>query len=162
MSALFPDTTPAAAFLESYKVSPDLRAGELALSNAAYVYDNALAAIAFVACRRLPEARRIADALIAAITRDRFYKDGRVRNAYRAGPVASGTMKLHGWWDPALQRWIEDPHHVVDSARALDGFRSDRRVTLSRGCRQGDDMGFAALLQRKWIGGPCSWHPRRL
>ena len=52
------------------KSLPEALDRNLALSQAAYVYDNALAAIAFVACGRVSEARRIADALVAAASHD--------------------------------------------------------------------------------------------
>jgi len=112
MSASFADKTSAAALIVSYDVPPDRQTREPGLWNVAFVYDNALAAIAFVACGRLPEARRIADALVAAINGDRSYQDGRIRNAYRAGAIASGAPALPGWWDPQLQRRLEDAQHV--------------------------------------------------
>lgn len=115
MSASFAGNTSAATLIVSYDVPPDRQTHEPGLWNVAFVYDNALAAIAFVACGRLPEARRIADALVAAIDGDRFYRDGRIRNAYRAGAVASGAPALPAWWDPKLQRWLEDDHHVGTS-----------------------------------------------
>ena len=55
-------------------------------------------------------ARRIGDALLAAIDRDRSFKDGRVRNAYRAGALGDGAALLPGWWDAAARRWAEDAY----------------------------------------------------
>src|SRR3954471_13195724 len=51
--------------------------------NAAFTYDNALAAIALRACGDLIGAKRIADALLAASEADRSGAVGRMRNAYR-------------------------------------------------------------------------------
>jgi hypothetical protein len=52
------------------------------LHSAAFTYDNALAVIALLACRRLGPAQRIGEALrLAAVN------DSRLRDAYRAGPV---------------------------------------------------------------------------
>jgi len=70
---------------------------------AAYSYDNALAAIALLACGRPDQALRIGAALrLAAL-------DGaRLRNAYRAGAV-SGTPLANGWWDAQGNHWAEDP-----------------------------------------------------
>lgn len=97
------------AFLASY----DGVADEPALLGAAFTYDNALAAIALVACDRLPQARRLGEALLAAATSDRADKkgEGRLRNAYRAGPL-NGVPQPHGWWDAKGGHWAEDPMQV--------------------------------------------------
>lgn len=94
-------------FLASY----DDVDGEPALKGAAFTYDNALAAIALVACGDVPHARAIADALVVAATVDRADPAGRLRNAYRAGPV-SGLAPPHGWWDDQADHWAEDPMQV--------------------------------------------------
>lgn len=83
------------------------------LYNSAFLYDNAVAATALVGCGDTALARRIGDALLIAIDRDRFWHDGRLRNAYAAGPVKKGApLKLPGWWDAAQQRWLEDRYQV--------------------------------------------------
>ena len=79
------------------------------LATTAFVYDNALAAIALVACGNLPAAQPIGDALSKAVRADRTFHDGRVRNAYRAGPAGKGPPKLPGWWDGGKKLWAEDP-----------------------------------------------------
>lgn len=84
---------------------------EPALQGAAFTYDNALAAIALVACGDVPHARRLGDALLAAATTDRADPQGRLRNAYRAGPVG-GLPLPHGWWDSQGDHWAEDPMQV--------------------------------------------------
>ena len=61
------------------------------LAQAAFVYDNAAAAIALLGCGRVELARRIGDALRYASAHDRFWHDGRVRNAYAAGPIDAGA-----------------------------------------------------------------------
>jgi len=77
---------------------------ENALKTAAFTYDNALAVIALLACGRPVEAARIGTALrVAALG------DARLRNAYRAGPVA-GKPLPNGWWDATQARWVEDPY----------------------------------------------------
>ena len=98
-------------FLQSY----DAAGGQPldpALQNAAFVYDNALASIALVACGKPAEARRIADALVLASTHDRHYHDGRLRNAYRAGAASHDPLELPGWWDAPARRWDEDAYQV--------------------------------------------------
>jgi hypothetical protein len=68
-----------------------------------------VAAIALVACGNLPAARMIGDALSNAVRTDRTFHDGRIRNAYRAGPVGKGPPALPGWWDGDKKLWAEDP-----------------------------------------------------
>ena len=96
-----------AVLLASY---PSERSG--ALSNAAFTYDNAVAAIALVACGHTPLARRIGDALLLALDQDRYWHDGRLRNGYAAGAIGAGPLKLAGWWDLPSQRWLEDDYQA--------------------------------------------------
>jgi hypothetical protein len=96
-----------AVFLPSY---PTVDNGPL--KGAAFLYDNAAATIALAACGKQRQARRIADAMVAALDHDRFWHDGRLRNAYLAGPVGDGPVKLPGWWDEGAKRWFEDRYQV--------------------------------------------------
>ena len=100
-----------AAFVQSYEAAGGQPLAP-ALQNAAFVYDNALASIALVACGKTAEARRIADALVLATTHDRHYHDGRLRNAYRAGAASHDPLELPGWWDAPAKRWDEDAYQV--------------------------------------------------
>lgn len=93
------------AFVVSFPTAPP---GPL--KDAAFLYDNAVAAIALVGCGRVDQARRIGDAILFALDHDRFWHDGRLRNAYRAGPV--DPLKLPGWWDNQRQAWLEDRYQV--------------------------------------------------
>jgi hypothetical protein len=56
------------------------------LFSTAFVYDNALAALAYLADGRTARATMIGDALIFAQEHDQQYADGRVRQAYNVGP----------------------------------------------------------------------------
>ncbi|SDC90054.1 hypothetical protein SAMN05216345_104371 [Cupriavidus sp. YR651] len=98
--------------LGSYEAAPGGEPLPPPLQQSAFVYDNALAGIALIACGQPEAARRIADGMVAATTRDRHYHDGRVRNAYRAGPVPEGPVPLPGWWDAPSKRWFEDNYQV--------------------------------------------------
>ncbi|GAA4331494.1 hypothetical protein GCM10023144_20230 [Pigmentiphaga soli] len=100
------------AMLASYEAAPGGEPLPPALQQSAFVYDNALAGIALIACGRVDAARRIADAMLAALARDRHYRDGRLRNAYRAGAVPDGPVPLPGWWDAPSKRWFEDAYQV--------------------------------------------------
>lgn len=90
--------------------------------NVSFVYDDAVAAIAFLAAGQTERARLIADALVYAQRNDRHFSDGRIRNAYAAGDLAlppgwsprgrSGAVRMPGWYDPDSARWNEDLFHV--------------------------------------------------
>ena len=74
---------------------------DLVLRNTAFIYDNALVLLAFLADGTedsLRRAKLIGDALVYASQHDRFYTDGRLRNAYSAGDIA-----LPPGWTPNNQ-----------------------------------------------------------
>ncbi len=100
-----------AVFLVSYRPGPNEGEAPFPLRGSAFVYDNALALVALVACGDVPKAVRIGEALLGAVTDDRTFQDGRLRNAYRAGPSAPGQKALlPGWWDAAAGHWAEDAY----------------------------------------------------
>lgn len=115
------------AFLTSYPTAPSP-----ALANAAFTYDNALALIALNAAGFARQARRIGDAFLIALGHDRFWHDGRLRNAYRAGPVAIPAA-LPGYWNKTAGLWAEDQYqagsasgNVAWAALALFHLRAPR------------------------------------
>jgi hypothetical protein len=89
---------------------PDAEPGPL--YKTAFLYDNAVAAIALVGCGDLASAGRIGDALVYAQDHDRFWRDGRLRNAYRAGFMAEDKVQLAGWWDAGSKQWLEDRYQA--------------------------------------------------
>jgi hypothetical protein len=95
------------AFFASF---PTIKSGPL--QGAAFLYDNAVAAVALVACDKPKGAARIGDAILAALDRDRYWHDGRLRNGYLAGAVGPGPLKLAGWWDAKQNMWVEDRYQV--------------------------------------------------
>jgi hypothetical protein len=97
-----------AVFVRSYEHGEDESRLPTGLASTAFVYDNALAAIALVACGNVTDATMIGNALSLAVRNDRTFTDGRVRNAYRAGPVGEGAPALPGWWDDKQNIWAED------------------------------------------------------
>lgn len=97
-----------AAFIRSYQPGENESSLPAGLASTAFVYDNALAAIALVACGDLDQARVIGNALSLAVRGDRTFSDGRLRNAYRPGPVGEGPILLPGWWDEKGSFWAED------------------------------------------------------
>ena len=82
-----------------------------ALRNAAFVYDNALALIALKSHGNIAAALRIGEAMLLALDHDRFWHDGRLRNAYRAGP-ATTPAALPGYWNAKLNLWSEDAYQA--------------------------------------------------
>lgn len=108
--AVTPHTKAAdAVFIGSYEPSTDEATLPAGLATTAFVYDNALAAIALIACGNVSDARPIANALSRAVRKDRSFDDGRVRNAYRTGAVNQEVPDLPGWWDGHAKIWAEDP-----------------------------------------------------
>src|SRR6202048_4395790 len=97
-----------AAFVRSYEHGEDESGLPAGLASTAFVYDNALAAIALIACGNVASATTIGNALSLAARNDRTFKDGRIRNAYRPGPVSRGPPALPGWWDDKQKIWAED------------------------------------------------------
>jgi hypothetical protein len=102
---------PGPVLLNSYVVQAGAGDFDLTQANAAYVYDNAVAGLALLAAGHRAQAQRIGDALALAQAQDRFWHDGRLRNAYQAGPMTN-PAKLPGWWDAKAARWNEDPYQV--------------------------------------------------
>ena len=129
------DAIPAGpALLESYPTP----AAPPALRNVAFVYDNALALIALQAAGYRAQASRIGDALLIALDHDRFWHDGRLRNAYRAGAMAT-PAPLPGFWNPTAKLWSEDAYQVGSAsgnvawaALALFHLRDQRYTDAAR------------------------------
>ncbi len=124
--------TAPAVFLASY---PDAEPGPL--HQAAFLYDNALAAIALTGCDRIGDARRIGDAMLLALDHDRFWHDGRLRNGYLAGAVDSAPLKLAGWWSSREQRWLEDNYQSGSDSGNL-AWAMLALLTLERYAHQRD------------------------
>ncbi len=86
------------------------------IRNAAYSYDNALTAMAFISAGRGREAAEILDSFVYAVENDR-YLPGRVRNAYAAGDITAfpgwnGAARLPGWYDADDGQWYEDRYQT--------------------------------------------------
>ena len=76
---------------------------QMEITNAAFTYDNALAAMAFLSSGKQEKAEQILNSFVYAVENDR-YKAGRIRNAYASGDIAS----FPGWGLPArLPGWYE-------------------------------------------------------
>jgi hypothetical protein len=104
-----------ACFIQSYAY---LNCNFGSPEHAAYLYDQALVLLAFLA-RGLPDdlkrAEKIANAMVAAQENDRTFKDGRLRNAYVCGPpvdFSNGYTRLPGRWNNEKERFEEDEYAV--------------------------------------------------
>ena len=100
----------APALLRSYDTD------NIYIENAAFSYDNALTALAFISEDRQSDAQEIADAFVYAAEHDRA-GTVRIRNAYAAGPVFSDSgeesaARLPGWYDAGREEWCEDRYQV--------------------------------------------------
>ncbi|MBN1320816.1 MAG: S-layer homology domain-containing protein [Thermoleophilia bacterium] len=114
-------------FVLSYQTINSGKDVDRILRNVAFTYDNALALVAFLADGKTDRAKLIADAFIYALNHDRYYTDGRVRNAYQAGDLVlppgwvpngkTGTVRLPGWYDTTADTpsWFEDEVQVSTS-----------------------------------------------
>ncbi len=104
--------------LISYRTEATGDEFDTVLRNTAFTYDNALALLAFLARGDTRRARLLADALVYAQNHDRYFSDGRLRNAYQGGDLAlapgwlpggkRGCVRLPGWWDFSRNGWLED------------------------------------------------------
>lgn len=108
-------------FLTSYQILVPGTETDTKLVNTSFSYDNALVLLAFLS-RGTPEdmrrAKAIADAFLYVQRNDRYYKDGRFRNAYKSGNFIDSYNKkamLPGWWDPYRREWCEDKEQVGTS-----------------------------------------------
>ena len=145
-------------FLRSYQTKCALESDEV-LRNTAFLYDNALALVGYTAAGRKGRATALADALVYALWHDRFYDDGRLRNAYQAGDLVSppgwrpngraNTVRLPGFWDPVADEWVENGEqlgsHTGNMAWAILGLLSYYQRW------GGDDYLDAALRLGAWI-----------
>ncbi|NMB88985.1 MAG: hypothetical protein GYA17_11545 [Chloroflexi bacterium] len=102
--------------IPSYETDTRNDKDQLYIQNAAFSYDNALAAMAFLSEGMQDEARQLVDAFLFAVQNDRYRPD-RLRNAYAAGDIrpfpgwGSGT-RLPGWYSVADQAYYEDRYQV--------------------------------------------------
>ncbi|MCK4944898.1 MAG: hypothetical protein KAS59_01380, partial [Alphaproteobacteria bacterium] len=109
--------------LTSYKSIISDNDIDVTLRNTAFTYDSCLAVLAFLAVGEYERARNIVDALVYVQNNDRYYDDGRIRNAYQGGNLAlapgwlvngrAGCARIPGYWgvtntNTGGEGWIED------------------------------------------------------
>ena len=112
-------------FLVSYETIPSSLDFDTIMKNVAFTYDNALVLIALLSEDteyNMQRAKLLADALVYAVDNDRYFNDGRLRNAYQGGDLVlfpgwkpngkDDTIRMAGWWDPSGNFWYEDEEQV--------------------------------------------------
>jgi len=131
-------------FIQSFltrPVQPDIADGnpdddlDFVLRNLAFVYDNALAVLAFLAdgsSNSIQRACLIGDAMVYAARNDRSYSDGRLRTAYSAGDIAlpagwtpngkTNTVTVPGFYVEATQTFFEVENADVDTGNNAWGM----------------------------------------
>lgn len=155
--------------LRSYDIDENASPFDRSHANCAYTYDNAVAGMALLAANETATARRLADALVAAQSRDRFWTDGRLRNAYAAGPTPmAGHYPLPGWWDQKSARWVEDPYQVSTATgvvawamlfwAAMSRATGDERYAAAAG-RAADWVQRSVRVKAGYSGGFYGWEP---
>ncbi len=146
-------TKPVQPNVEDSNLDDDI---DLVLRNVAFIYDNALALLAFLADGSpdsLQRARLIADAIVYALTHDRTYTDGRVRTSYQAGDIAlplgwmvngkNGTATVPGFY-------LENPPHFteVENVDVDTGNNAWAMIALLGAHRQFGGTNYLAAARR--------------
>jgi hypothetical protein len=146
-----------------------------ALEDVAYVYDNALAMLCYIYQNTADGRRRariLADSFVYAMSQDRYYKDGRLRNAYSAKRLVNketGKAILPGFWSPDTRQWQEDNEQVSTHT----GNMAWAAIALSQYfiTYGGESYKAAAIALGNWIyghafaadggytGGYAGWEP---
>lgn len=106
----------AARLIKSYETNTHEDEGQQYIKNAAFSYDNALAAMAFMSKNMQEEAQKILNAFVYAVENDRYQPD-RVRNAYAYGDIMAfpgwkSGARLPGWYDVKDSKYYEDQYQV--------------------------------------------------
>jgi hypothetical protein len=112
-------------FIKSYAAREVDETGDWVINNFAYVYDNSCALIALSNAGEYDNAKQIADAIVYASNNDRYYTDGRLRNAYANGDpqtysgwhsvITDEMSQNSGFWDAEQGAWFEDYYAVSTS-----------------------------------------------
>jgi len=109
------DRTDRPRFCQSYVCGSD--SIDMTQKNVANSRDNALKMISDLLLydtttnsQFLNDAKLLGDAFIYALNHDRYFNDGRIRNAYKSGELINfdSTVNMSGWWGDSLEVWRED------------------------------------------------------
>ena len=118
----FSQDDPKPVFLQSYAPVAPGTDGDF-INGFAYLYDNAVAAMALSYAGKHERARQIADAIVYALENDRYYSDGRLRNAYANGDPRS----FRGWFSPRGREFARMPGNWITEKNSA-GLEFERWV----------------------------------
>jgi len=150
-------------FMLSFQTLQGTNLFDTTMRNVAYTYDNAVAAIAFLACGDTNRAAKIDDAFVYALRHDRYYSDGRLRSAYQAGDLSTApgwfsngrtnTARISGWMNAASNSWLEDRTQVGITA----GNQAWAMLALLNGYAAIGNTNYlaAARIMGEWIESHC-------
>lgn len=144
-------------FLTSYETTS--ASDDKYVTNTSFVYDNTLVMLAFMArgnSKDWERAKILGDSFIYCQNHDRYFNDGRLRNAYQSGDIAdflAGEARLPGWWDEQEQKWFEDKEQVGTST----GNMAWVMIALLSYCNEKGDPKYleAAKNLGEWIYSNC-------
>jgi hypothetical protein len=108
-------TRPVQPDITDSNIDDDL---DFVLRNTAFVYDNALAILAFLAegsSGSIKRAQLIGNAFVYAVNHDRTYTDGRLRSAYAAGDIALPK----GWQPNGRNATVPSPGFYVEATQSF-------------------------------------------
>ncbi|MBU0968121.1 MAG: hypothetical protein KKA54_17285, partial [Proteobacteria bacterium] len=143
------------------------------LRNAAFLYDNALTLLSYLAKGDTENAKRakiLADTLVWQQNHDRSYRDGRWRNAYLAVPVdllADDSARLPGWWQIPVDDqgkpngsapvWVEDRYQISTDTGNMAWTVISLLAAHRKFSVPGQDKPYlrAALQGAEWIEQNC-------
>ncbi|MDR1677558.1 MAG: hypothetical protein LBS44_04110, partial [Deltaproteobacteria bacterium] len=100
----FKEPRPGPYFLASYAPAAP-GTDQAIINNFAYLYDNAAAVLALSYAGKHERARQLAEAIVYAVNNDRYFSDGRIRNAYMSGDPRS----FPGWKSPKGKEFARSP-----------------------------------------------------
>lgn len=161
-------------FITSYEILSAELTPDNKLATTCFLYDNALALMAFLARGNSEDLRRakiLADAFVYAQNNDRFFTDGRLRNAYRSGAFIDGYNKkalLPGWYDKRLRQWCEDKEQVGSTTGnmawaglALISYfeKAGGKAYLDAALKLGEWIEKETGSDRGYTGGVVGWEP---
>lgn len=161
-------------FLASYTTLSSEKT-DRALEDVAFIYDNALVMLCYIYQNTADGRRRagiLANSFIYAMSHDRYYTDGRLRNAYSARQLINketGKAILPGFWNKDTRQWQEDK----DQVSAHTGNMAWVVIALSQyfNAYGGESYKAAAVALGNWIynhtfaadggytGGYAGWEP---
>ena len=159
-------------FMDSYQPFSNEKESPSEPFDTGYIYDSTLALIALTVRGNPEDLKRaglLADAVVYASTHDRYYRDGRLRNAYSAKALINpqdSTGMLPGLWNEKQQRWLEDMFqistHTGNMAWSIIALltyyqKVHKEVYLKTALRLGEWIETQTRMAKGYGGGYIGW-----